>query len=174
MSNFFWLLLCLPPEKMDLRVFIYAHSTTHFYFLVLLWAPGLWTWLLLPTQFFFNYFKLACKSIGCLCLCGRESRVLARTSFLAGNKFSNSDYKVTSGNAEKLFNCRSSLKIAHSTLLSSPVGSKENSCYPFTCVMYFITATFLIMLAGAQSTFSHTPNFRSSCLTTSLSLHTPK
>lgn len=83
-----------------------------------------------------------------------------KISFLAGNKFSNSKYKVTSGSAENLLNCRSNLKIAHSTSISSPVGSTENFCYPFTCVMCFMTATFTFMLAGAQSTFSHTPNFR--------------
>lgn len=135
--------------------------------------------MLLPTQKFVNILSCPARVLGVSASVEGKARFslgmfFFKTSFLAGNKFSNSDYKVTSGNAEKLLNCRSSLKIAHSTPLSSPMGSQEKSWYLITCVMCFITATFLIMLAGAQSTFSHTPNFGSSCLTTSLSLHAPK
>lgn len=135
--------------------------------------------MLLPTQQFLIILSWPVRVLGVSASVKGKARFwlglfFVKISFLVGNKFSNSDYKVTSGNAENLLNCRSNLKLAHSTSLSSPVGSKENFCYPFTCVMCFMSAMFLFILAGAQSTLSHTPNFRNSCLTTSLSLHAPE
>lgn len=109
---------CFVPEEVDLRIFIYAH--THSFLLVCFWVTEPWTLLVLHTQQFFYYqFKFAHKNLdlGPLCLCEKENKVLARAVLckdflLTGNKFSNSDYKVASGNAEKLLNCRSSLRIS--------------------------------------------------------------
>lgn len=115
MSKLFWLSLCLLPEEMDLKVVICACNTTHFYFWVKLWVTGLWTWLLLPTQQFFIILSWPVRVLGfSACVEGKARFWLGlffvETYFLAGNKFSNSDYKVASGNAGKLLTCRSSLK----------------------------------------------------------------
>lgn len=124
---------------------------THFYWYVsgLQGLEPYWFYIL--NNFFITSFKFAHKNLdlGPLCLCERENKVLARAVLCKGSKFSNSDYKVVSGNAEKLLNCRSSPRISCSTSLVFRSGQQRKfflSLYLCCNVLYEVPCSWLCWL----------------------------
>lgn len=151
MSEFIWFVFMFISWKDGLTSINLFSYTTHFYCCTSEFT-GLWTLLVLLNNFLLLVWSWPVR-IWILGLSasvkGKGRAVLCKDFFsLTGNKFSNSGYKVASGNEEKLLHF-SSLRIACST---PPVllSRQQRQCFLSLYLWYALwAAALLVMLAGA-------------------------